>query len=243
MRAEHGEAATEDLLDAVLGAYLRGRDQEQAPDRSELLARYPQMSGELREFFADFDRVESLAAPLRGLAHDALVSTGTDEATPAGENSGPLPGSSFGDYDLLELVGRGGMGVVYRARHRSLNRIVALKMVRADRLASAGEIQRFRNEAVAAALLDHPNIVPIYEVGAHDGQHYFSMKYAEGGSLSRQHGRFVSDPRSAALMLVPLARAVHHAHRARGAAPRSQTGECAVVCRLRLSGDVGGVPR
>src|SRR4051812_30664724 len=115
-----------------------------------------------------------------------------------------------GDYELLEEIGRGEMGVVYRTRQISLNRPVALKMILSGQLASTDEVRRFRREAEAAANLDHPHILPLYEVGEHQGQHYFAMRLVEGGSLAQHLGRFRARPTQAAAVVERLARAVHH---------------------------------
>jgi tetratricopeptide (TPR) repeat protein/tRNA A-37 threonylcarbamoyl transferase component Bud32 len=118
----------------------------------------------------------------------------------------------FGDYEINRELGRGGMGVVYHARQVSLNRPVALKMIRAGILADDADLRRFQNEAEAVALLDHEGIVPVYEVGEHEGQKYFSMKLVEGGNLAEQLTRFIDNPRAAATLLAEAALAVHHAH-------------------------------
>ena len=104
------------------------------------------------------------------------------------------------------------MGVVYRARQTSLNRVVALKMILSGGFASDDETKRFRLEAELAANLDHPNIVPIYEVGEHEGHHFFSMKLVEGTNLARQVGRLADQPRAVAGIVATVARAVDHAH-------------------------------
>jgi formylglycine-generating enzyme required for sulfatase activity len=117
-----------------------------------------------------------------------------------------------GDHEILEEIGRGGMGVVYRARHRRLGRIVALKMIRAGQVASQAELARFRGEAELAATLDHPNIVPLFEVGEHQGQPFFSMKLVAGGTLTQHLPRYRSDSRSTAALVATVAKAVHHAH-------------------------------
>src|SRR3989475_7295569 len=118
----------------------------------------------------------------------------------------------FGDYELLEEIARGGMGVVYRARHLKLERIVAVKMILAGQFASKQIIQRFRGEVMAAALLQHPHIVAIHDVGIHDGQHYFSMDYVEGQNLSQLVGNRPLPPAKAARYVKLIAEAIHYAH-------------------------------
>ena len=118
----------------------------------------------------------------------------------------------FGDYELLEEIARGGMGVVYKARQTSLNRVVALKMILAGQLASEEDVRRFHTEAEAAAGLQHTNIVAVHEVGRHEGQHFFSMDYVEGRSLADTIGQRPLAPRKAAEYLKTLAEAIHYAH-------------------------------
>jgi len=118
----------------------------------------------------------------------------------------------LGDYELLEEIGRGGQGVVYRARQKSLNRTVALKVVRTGQWTTSAHLKRFRLEAETAASLDNPNIVPIYEVGEHGGSCYFSMKFIEGGALDELFKREPMPTPPAAKLIAELARAVHYAH-------------------------------
>jgi serine/threonine protein kinase/tetratricopeptide (TPR) repeat protein len=118
----------------------------------------------------------------------------------------------FGDYDLLQEIGRGGQGVVYRARQKSLNRIVALKVIGLGQWAAKAHVKRFRLEAEAAARLEHPCIVPIYEVGERDGACYFSMKFVEGGQLDEVVRRALMSIRQAVELITKVARTVHYAH-------------------------------
>jgi eukaryotic-like serine/threonine-protein kinase len=115
-------------------------------------------------------------------------------------------------YEILGEIARGGMGVIYRARERGLNRTVALKMILPQQLQSAAAIQRFRSEAEAVAALDHPGILPIYEVGELDGLPFFSMKLAEKGSLASEVANYRERPREAARLIAHVARAIQHAH-------------------------------
>ena len=191
-------------LDQVIAAYLEAEGAGKAPDRQQLLARYSELAEELAAFSADHDRMKELAQPGGTIAEETLPprpASSSDETLPPGEMVAPPPGTKvryFGDYELLEEIGRGGMGVVYKARQVSLNRIVALKMILAGQLAGEDDIKRFYTEAEAAAQLDHPGIVPIFEVGQHEGQHYFSMGFVEGQSLAARVAQGPLPPREAA---------------------------------------------
>ena len=119
----------------------------------------------------------------------------------------------IGNYEILEEIGRGGMGVIYRARQRHSRRIVALKRMVSYHADSGETLERFRREAEAAASLDHPNILPIYEVGqAEDGLPFFSMKYAAGGSLQKAEPALRGEPRECVRLMAKVARAVQYAH-------------------------------
>jgi tetratricopeptide (TPR) repeat protein/predicted Ser/Thr protein kinase len=150
----------------------------------------------------------------RGFCAACLLETGLgplgDEDEEARESAPPM--LKFGEYELLEEIGRGGQGVVYRARQESLNRIVALKVIGLGHWASELHLKRFRLEAEAVARLDHPGIVPIYEIGDRDGACYFSMKFIEGGSLDELVRQKPLSIRASAELMAKVARTVHHAH-------------------------------
>jgi tetratricopeptide (TPR) repeat protein len=226
-RPPHG--TPEERLDEVLASYLRALRRGSSPDRQKLLREHPDLADGLAEFFADQDRFDRVAAPLR-----AAVSP-----------SPPHLPEEIGPHVVLGEIARGGMGVVLRARQRDLNRLVAVKLLLAGPYAPAEDVQRFRREAEAAANLDHPNIVPIYEVGEHDGLPWFSMKLMQGslaqrlragppapgantaplsdltsrGITARSPTQTISptapdrpNPSEAARLVLLVAKAVHHAH-------------------------------
>ena len=200
----------DDPLDAIIADYLQQVEAGEVPEREALLAQHPEYAERLRAFFADCDRLDRQAADLR-LSNDPNRTT--DQVSPPSANATGLAGLPrvryFGDYELLEVIARGGMGVVYKARQVSLNRLVALKMILKGELAGERDVARFRAEAEAAANLDHAHIVPIYEVGEHEGQQYYAMRNVEGTSLNR-HPR--ADVRKEAELVATIARAVHYAH-------------------------------
>jgi hypothetical protein len=183
--------------------------------------RHPDLAGQLRELFAAMAMTSAVSRQstilLRDAHRDHGPSLGAEPATPL-PASGFVPGSTslptdFGDYELLEEIGRGGMGVVYRAVQRSLGRTVAIKMLLRRDLAGPADIARFRTEAEAAARLDHPGIVSIFEVGEQDGHPFYSMRFVEGTTLARRLAAGPLAPRDAAALLAKVADAVEAAHR------------------------------
>jgi WD40 repeat protein len=148
---------------------------------------------------------------------DGIAAPLAQQPTLAAGSTDGVPGrpAFIGDYEILDEIARGGMGVVFRARQLRLNRPVALKMILGGSLASPTDVQRFRVETESAAALDHPNVVPIYEVGEYEGRPYFTMKYVEGGNLAeRKRGPASTEDeqRQVALLVSKIARAVHYAH-------------------------------
>lgn len=199
---EHPEDR-EGRLFEVLAAYFEAVPEGRSPGREDWLAEHPDLAEDLAAFLEEQDRLLKLTEPLRSIVEEA-------ECPSLPPGLGPV--TAVGDYVVLAEIDRGGVGVVYRARQRGLNRDVALKMLRAGVLADDDDVRRFRTEAEAVAQLDHPNIVPVYEVGDHDGFPYLAMKLIEGGSLARHVAGHERDPRAAARLVGTAARAVHHAH-------------------------------
>jgi len=201
----------EQPVDEAIAEYLAACEAGNPPDRAAFLAKHADLADSLEAFLADHDCIRQ-AVPQGRNPEETVTVPPPGAAPPAAV---PPLGSIkyFGDYELLAEIARGGMGVVYRARQVSLNRVVAVKLILAGELAGSSDVRRFQAEAEAAASLDHPYILPIYEVGEHVGQQYFSMKLVEDGNLAQ---RLTKSPPLAMRGLVELmgkvVRAVHYAH-------------------------------
>src|SRR5262249_2927098 len=170
------------------------------------LSSHPDRAGELARSLADQNEFERLVGPLRELIAEEALTVAHVPAAPA-PGQVVIPG-----YEILGELGHGGMGLVHEARDKA-NRLVALKTIRTGEFASAVEIARFRYEAEVAASLDHPNVVPIYEVGESGGVVFYSMKRLTKSSLAERLRRQTRlDPKESAQLLAVVARAVCHAH-------------------------------
>ena len=197
-------------LDAIIAGYYRAVEAGDCVDQKDFIGQHPEVEKELSEFFADLGMLN--AASPQDQQDPALEPTIT-AVTSHGKNLNPREVVRyFGAYEILEELGVGGMGVVYKARHARLRKFVALKMIRAGELATEFEVKMFQAEARAAAKLDHPGIVPVHEVGMHAGQHFYSMDYVAGGSLSKLHRDEPVAARRAADLVRQMAEAIHYAH-------------------------------
>ena len=173
-------------LAQILAKYQQVINAAQLAAAQDLIDANPDLTDELLKHFESTGEQSIADTANLGKPHSDTVSY-TPEPRKAGQVHGKETthaSSRFGDYELLEEIDRGGMGVVYKARQTKTDRIIALKMILAGRLADEGEVRRFHSEAKAAANLDHARIVPVFDAGEIAGQHYFSMGYVEGGSLS-----------------------------------------------------------
>jgi serine/threonine-protein kinase len=215
------DQAQDSRLTEVVTTYLEAVGDGVVPDRQLLLAKYADVALELEEFFEAQDHLAGLTAPLREVArvatfphHSPLDSALVDDEDP---DSPPDPRLAAvleaRGYELLGKGVRGGGGVVYKARQRRLNRLVAIKTIGVGRQVSPVDLERFRNEAETLGALSHPNIVPVYETAEHEGRLFLLMAYMEGGSLAAHVADYKDDPRTAARLVATAARAVDHAHR------------------------------
>ncbi len=177
------------------------RDRGETPNPAEYAARFSEYPS----------AIDAAFARRLGVADTDSFSSTAHATRFTGAGSVILP--QLVEYEVLQEIARGGMGVVFKARQVKLNRIVALKMILAGQLASEEHVRRFHAEAQAAAHLDHPGIVPIYEVGEHEGQHYYSMGFVDGNSLAARLADGPLPPREAAELLLKTTRAVAYAHR------------------------------
>jgi serine/threonine-protein kinase len=191
------DARLAELLELAIAQARNGSP----PNLEKLAAAAPELLGELRELWATAAMADEFGS-LSGAA-ESVATTPAVRSQPA----------EFADFELIEELGRGGMGVVYRARQKSLGRVVALKMVLRGEAAGKADLARFRGEAESAARLRHPHIVPVFEVGEHDGSPFFCMQYVEGTTLAERLARGPLPGKEAARILAPIARAIAEAHR------------------------------
>jgi eukaryotic-like serine/threonine-protein kinase len=198
------DPAREALILGILEEWAAQSRSGKAPDFDSVRREHPEIVDELRQLWATAMVAEDLAGA--SCRNDS-------QPVPPGTEESPRAERHLPDYEILEEIGRGGMGVVFKARQKSLDRIIALKMILAGEFASSADLARFRAEAESAARLHHPNITPVYEVGDDGGRPYFTMQLVEGTTLARRIAGGPLPPREAARILLPVCRAIGEAHR------------------------------
>lgn len=222
-----------DPLDEAFAAYLRSCDSGEIQSREEFLAQFPDLAAELKELIEAADMIGKVTQSSSDVQPISRLEPSAETIAahiPSGDESGGDPAATLpmahrakgdpgptlpfdlGDYLLLEVIGRGGMGVVYLAKQHELDREVAVKMIRSGMLADEAEVRRFYTEAQAAARLHHRGIVSVHQFGRRAGHHFFSMEYVRGTDLQRMINSEILAPADAARYVRDVARAIHHAH-------------------------------
>ena len=208
----HDDPQFQSLLVRCLEALQRG---EQI-DADSLVAENPKYADEIRRFLDDRGKLEAIAAEFTGDDRTGYDSSPYEPTMDSRSTSGGWSAGDtvryIGEYEILEEIARGGMGIVFKARQQKLKRVVALKMILAGKLADNADVERFHREARAAGRLKHPNIVPVHEIGEHEGRHYFTMDFVDGPSLADEIRDEALPSRRAAEIVQTAAAAVHFAH-------------------------------
>jgi len=217
---EQSDFLNDPRFQSLLVQCLERLERGETLDGDALKNGYPELSDQIQEFLNDQEQLKRVARSLRDSEGHRAAPASNQGPMEQTIDSNPKPDQFgagdriryIGEYEILEEIARGGMGVVFKAKQQRLDRIVALKMILSGRLADQADVLRFHREARAAASLQHPNIVAIHEIGEHDGHHYFTMDFVDGPSLSEILREETLTPRRAAKLVMTIAEAVHAAH-------------------------------
>ena len=201
---------------ALLVACLESLQRGETIDRDALAQQYPEFAFKVEQFLEDRQLLQQVAVGFGDVEPSHFAFLGNERTVGSSDDLDEFAVGDtigyIGEYEILEMIARGGMGIVFKARQQKLRRIVALKMILAGRLADDSDVKRFRREAQAAGRLKHPNIVSVHEIGEHEGRHYFTMDFIDGHSLAEEIREEPLPPRQAAEIVLAAAKAVQYAH-------------------------------